>query len=329
MPDLMPLLTSPITIAFSFFLLFYGIISALGKQRETKQQVEQRLKKVSLLDRKKDEVLKQMSMQGSFTERVVQPLAKKLYQQFKTFLPIDDDAWAVKKLLHAGYTQQKYVQLFYGVQLLGIIAGACLLPFYGIFLLRLPLGLPILLLGFTGAFVGFYLPILVLSTKAQRRQENIQKSLPDFLELLVICVESGLGLDTAIQKIIQCQKKSPTTAPLREEWLRYLGDVEFGKPRREAMSALAHRSGNEDLRVLINSLILAYEMGSSIAHTLRIQCDTLRDKRMQRAEEKAQKVPVKMVPPIYMFMFPAIFVAIFGPMGMLVIKNIGSIMGSR
>lgn len=93
------------------------------------------------------------------------------------------------------------------------------------------------------------------------------------------------------------------------------------------MTNLAYRSGNEDLRVLINSLVLAYEMGSSVAHTLRIQCDTLRNKRMQRAEEKAQKVPVKMVPPIYVFMFPAIFVAIFGPMGMLIIKNVGAIMG--
>ncbi len=314
-------------IGIASFIGFYLVIQLVSSKQESKKILEQRLESMTPLDQKKNELYKQMTLQGSFTDRVIMPAALKLSETFKNFIPMGKDSWAAKKLIHAGYTHPKYLKMYYGIQLLCMLSFPAIAVFYGVLLLRLPVGLPVLFLILAAGFGGFYIPLLVLSTKAQKRQASIQRSLPDFLELLVICVESGLGLDVAIQKIVQCQKESEDTKPLREEWTRYLSDVEFGNPRREALMGISTRSGNEDLKVLISALLLAYEMGSSVGHTLRVQCDTLRNKRMQRAEETAQKVPVKMVPPIYVFLFPAIFVAIFGPLGMVVIKNISSIMG--
>jgi tight adherence protein C len=169
--------------------------------------------------------------------------------------------------------------------------------------------------------------MMVLNAKVGSRQALIQKSLPDFLELLVICVEAGLSMDSAILKIIQHQTPTPNTLPWREELMRYLGDIEFGMNRKQAMLQLGERTGVEDVKTFVNALIMAYEMGASVAQTLRVQCDTLRNKRLQRAEEKAQKIPVKMVPPIYIFLFPAIFVSIFGPLAMILVQNLGGLIG--
>lgn len=195
MIDVSLITNNPTILTVLLFGLFYGVIAQFGEKKATREKVEARLEDLTPLDAKKETVLRQMSMEGTFTQRIVLPLANKLFQQCKSILPLSEDAWAVKKLIHAGHTQSKHVQVFYGVQLLAILVGAIALPAYGLLVLRLPFGFPILLLGLTGAFVGLYIPILVLSTKARRRQDNIQKSLPDFLELLVICVESGLGLD--------------------------------------------------------------------------------------------------------------------------------------
>jgi tight adherence protein C len=173
--------------------------------------------------------------------------------------------------------------------------------------------------------MGFALPLLWLIQQAQKRQDSIRKALPDFLDLLVICVEAGLGLDIAISKISKIESIQ-TSEYLREELIRYTKDIGFGKPRKEALLDLANRTGVEDLNAIVNALVQSYEMGTGVVQALKVQSEGLRQKRLHRAEAAANKISVKMVLPIYMFFFPGIFIVILGPMVLYAFKQITATM---
>ena len=162
------------------------------------------------------------------------------------------------------------------------------------------------------------LPGFILSTRVSARQDRIQLALPDTLDLLVVCVEAGLGLDQAMQKTSEelivahpdfCQELNLVNLEMRA-----------GKPRREALKHLADRTGIDDISSLVSMLVQADKFGTSIAQSLRINSDTLRTKRRQRAEEKAHKISVKLVFPLVFLIFPAMFVVILGP-GVIVIME--------
>ncbi|MFN8614732.1 MAG: type II secretion system F family protein [Vampirovibrionales bacterium] len=309
------------------FSIIYFALKHYGIEKEQKKQVEERVAQLSQIEQKKRRLHSQMTHQGSFTDRAILPLALWLFQKIKIYLPLGGQLeWVQERLANAGYKKNSLAPTFLGVQFLCVIILGVIF-FLESSLLAKGVGLPGIFFGIIGGVFGYLLPMIVLNGKVRARQALIQKSLPDFLELLVICVEAGMSLDSAILKIIQNQTPTPYTQPWRDELTRYLGDIEFGLNRKQAMLALGERTGVEDVKVFTNAINMAYEMGASVAQTLRVQCDTLRNKRLQRAEEAAQKIPVKMVPPIYIFLFPAIFVAIFGPLGMVLLQNIGGLMG--
>ncbi|MBY0450237.1 MAG: type II secretion system F family protein [Cyanobacteria bacterium] len=266
------------------------------------------------------QLLRDQALKQSFNERVLFPFAQSIFDKTQQFIPLTSQSWVKKKLIQAGYHKPHYPKIFLGIQLI------CTLTIFGtLFAITSLFGqfggmISILVSGFFG-MSGYIMPMLWLFQQAQKRQESIQKSLPDFLDLLIICVEAGLGLDTAIHKIVQINNER-TSSFLRDELIRYNNDLALGKPRRDAMVDMAIRTGVEDLQMIMNALVQAFEMGSSVAFTLRVQADTLRNKRLQKAEEKANKVAVKMVLPIYIFLFPAIFVTIFGPIGLIMINTI-------
>ena len=305
-------------------LLGLGAWANRAEEAKPEESVEERIRKLAQGDygdtETKPKMLREKALEKSFNERVLFPLAQQVSDTMQGILPLGADSWVRAKLMQAGYTKPHLPKVFLGIQLLctTLIVGFILTItlFFG----QMPLMASLIFAGIFGA-AGYGLPILWLIQQAQKRQQDIQKSLPDFIDLLVICMEAGLGLDVAIQKI--CNLKSVKTSTyLRQELKRYSSDLGFGKPRKQAMRDLADRIGLDDLTTVINSLIQAYEMGTGIAHTLRVQSESLRVKRLQQAEEKANKVPVKMVIPIYIFLFPAIFVSMFGPIGVIMIKSV-------
>lgn len=265
-------------------------------------------------------LLRHKSLEKSFTERVVFPFAQQIFDSTQAIIPLGNKSFVRAKLIQAGYTKAHYPKIFLGIQLL-----LCLVIFGFLMAVITLVGKVPMILGLLIAVVfasaGYGLPLVWLMQQAGKRQDSIQKGLPDFLDLLVICVEAGLGLDMAISKIAN-MPGARTSQYLREELLHYNKDIAFGRPRKEAMLDMARRTGVEDLNTIVNALAQAYEMGSSVTHTLRVQADSLRVKRLQKAEEKANKIPVKMVLPIYIFLFPAIFVTIFGPIGMVMVDTI-------
>ncbi|MEU4194818.1 type II secretion system F family protein [Kribbella sp. NPDC026611] len=155
---------------------------------------------------------------------------------------------------------------------------------------------------------GFFLPDILLYNAGIKRQEKIQKALPDALDMLTVCVEAGLGFDAALAQVAR-----NTKGPLAAELSRVLQEIQIGKSRSQALRALTGRTTVPELRAFVSALVQAGELGITIADVLREQAKEMRLRRRQRAEEKAQKVPVKILFPLVFCLFPSMFIVIIGP----------------
>ena len=156
--------------------------------------------------------------------------------------------------------------------------------------------------------LGWSLPGAYLKSKGGRRATALRNDLPDAMDLLTVCVEAGLGFDQALLRVVQ---RFP--GPVGEEFGRVLRDQRLGTPRRQAMLALLDRIDLPELRAFIHAVLQAEELGVRIGTVLRVQSDSLRDQRRQRAEETAMKAPIKMAFPMIMLILPALFLVILGP----------------
>ncbi len=161
------------------------------------------------------------------------------------------------------------------------------------------------------AIVAVAVPEVWSGFRSRRRREVISSHLPDAIDLLVVCLEAGLAMNAAFQRVAQYQHS--TCRPLSEELLRTNRQILAGKPRAEALRSLADRCGVSDLKSIIATVIQAEELGISIARTLRVQAEALRVKRRQRAQERIVKTPIKLIFPLLFFVFPALFIVILGP----------------
>lgn len=170
--------------------------------------------------------------------------------------------------------------------------------------------------------LGFYLPSLVLGYLRKKRQEAIFLTLPDALDLLVVCVESGLGLDQAMRRVTEEMKDHAKV--ICEELALANFQLQMGRPRREVLHDLGVRTGVDDVRSLAAILIQADRFGSSIAQALRVQSDSMRTRRRQLAEEKAAKTAVQLIFPLVLFIFPGIFIVLVGPAAIQIGKEMGS-----
>ncbi|MFV2067483.1 MAG: type II secretion system F family protein [Pirellulales bacterium] len=169
------------------------------------------------------------------------------------------------------------------------------------------------------AGIMFYLPDVILYLVKRNRQQKIFLALPDALDLMVVCVEAGLGLDQAMRKVSDEMKK--TYRVLADEFGLCNFQLQMGRSRVEVLQELGYRTGVDDLRSLAAILIQADKFGSSIAQALRVQSDAMRVRRRQLAEEKAAKTAVKLIFPLVLFIFPAIFVVLVGPAAITMINE--------
>ncbi len=243
----------------------------------------------------------------SLTERLLRPLLQKFAHWLMNLAPKEKREQTTTKLSAAGLSGQweevewKGLQYSLSVLLFFILFGLFSLMNTGFFI-RLEMGI-------IGFLIGYILPNYWLKAKAKRRQKEIEKTLPDVLDLLTVSVEAGLGFDAALFKVVEKQK-----GVLAEEFLRVLQEIKMGRPRRETLRDLARRNKPaEDLSNVVASLVQADQLGISIGGVLRNQAIQIRQKQRQRAEEKAQKAPIKMMIPLVFFVFPTIFIIVIGP----------------
>jgi tight adherence protein C len=209
-----------------------------------------------------------------------------------------------RKLTMAGYRSHEAIAVFFGIRL-----GCALVVFA---LLASPVIVrPNLLVAITGAALGYLLPTMALGRLAKRRQHRIRLGLADALDLLVVSVEAGLGLDQAIQRV---GEEIAFAHPDLSDELRLINlELRAGKARSDALKNLGDRTGVDDIISLVAMLVQTDKFGTSVAQSLRVHSETVRTKRRQRAEEAAAKTGVKMVFPLVFCIFPAIWVVTIGP----------------
>jgi tight adherence protein C len=218
-------------------------------------------------------------------------------------------------LIQAGFRRPEAAGAFSAARVVVIVALVGLVYFTGFYKFN-----PVLLFVVTGV-AGFILPDFWLGRKVKGRQQLLRLALPDALDLLVICVEAGLGLDQALLYV--SQELRVAHPELCAEFDLVNAEVHVGKSRMDALRSLATRTGVDDLQALVSTLIQTDRFGTSVAQSLRIHSDDLRLKRRQRAEEMAAKTTVKMVFPLVFFIFPALFVVILGPAVITMYKTLG------
>lgn len=217
------------------------------------------------------------------------------------------DRGAVRQtLMQAGFRSPQAVSFYWGARtVLPLVVAAIpllLLPVIGVVGLLLAAGLG----GVTWIAPAFYLGIRI-----RRRKKDLQKALPDALDALVVCVEAGLGLNQALVRV--SDEIRHVSVLMSEELILVNLEIRAGTPREEALRNLGERTGMEDIRSLVTMLIQTDRFGTSIAQALRVQSDTLRTKRRQRAEEAAAKTAIKMLFPLVFCILPALFVIVLGP----------------
>jgi tight adherence protein C len=280
-------------------------------QRPKPAIVRDRLESLGGPNRPSARVLEEMELARPFSERVLKPILKRLSRLAARVSPGTNAEAMALKLAMAGNPRQLTVETFLGLKAAAalVFAGvALLLQFVLPPLIAPPALVTTALWTAVAGVAGFFLPELWIRDEIRRRQKAVRKVLPDTIDVLSISVEAGLGFDAAISRI--CQKSQN---PLTAEFEKYLTEMRLGKARRESLRQIQTRTGVEDLNTFISAVIQADQLGASMAKILRVQSEQLRTKRRQRAEQQAQKAPLKMLFPMILFIFPSVFVVILGP----------------
>jgi tight adherence protein C len=222
-----------------------------------------------------------------------------------------------KRLIQAGYGSPRAVAVYRGARLaLPLALGA------GAFVAAPFAGSAGLFAAFWLAALGWIGPSFYLDRRVKARQKEIRIALPDALDLMVVCVEAGLGLNQAIVRV--SEEIRGLSPELSKELALVNLEIRAGTPREDALRSLGERTGVEDLRSLAALLVQTERFGTSVAKALNVQSDTLRTKRRQRAEEEAAKLALKMLFPLAFFIMPALFVIALAPAGFAFLKMIGS-----
>jgi tight adherence protein C len=215
-----------------------------------------------------------------------------------------------RRLVKAGFSSENAVSIYAVTRLITaiLIPIAVLLILLAINYQRGPQFVALVLLG---AIFGLFIPSFMLSRFITKRQQKISRALPDAIDLLVVCVEAGLGLNAALQRVgRELELVEPV---LSAEMAITNREIRAGKPRDEALRNLGDRTGVDDIKSLVAMLIQSDRFGTSIASSLRVFADSMRTKRRQRAEEMVSKASIKLIFPLLLFIFPALLIVLLGP----------------
>jgi tight adherence protein C len=241
----------------------------------------------------------------SFGERVLLPLQSRFVGLGRRLSGADASERIRRKLDFAGNPPGWTVDRVMSGKVLGVIAGFAVGVLFSFMLGSFAFKV-VAIAGI--ALAGFFAPTMFLYQKAHDRSHQMQRELPDAIDLLTISVESGLGFDAALQQVAY-----NTEGPLADEFSRVLREMQIGSSRAESLRALSERTNMPELRSFVSAMVQADAFGIPIANVLRVQSSEMRVKRRQRAEEKAQQVPVKMTIPLIFCILPALFLVVMGP----------------
>lgn len=301
-----------LSIAVLVFVLLLGIIQ---KKIRPEANLAQRIKSIKEINHSRA-VKTQPKKLGDlpFFERVTLPLIRAFERYIKSFTPQELTAVLNHKIILAGKSKEWTAEELYAAMLLGMASMGVLM-----FALVWDAGyawvqkIMFLMLGST---LGGLMPLVALNTLIQKRKAAIQHQLPEVLDLLCVSVQAGLSFDASLRKIVERMK-----GPFIEECRRLQDDIRMGIARRTAMKNLASRCEVQDVSLFMTSLIQAERLGTSMGRTLKNQADNIRERRRQYIKAEALKAPVKIVFPLGLFIFPALFVVTLVPTLLFLMKN--------
>lgn len=250
--------------------------------------------------------LEDIELSIPFSQRIMMPIFQTIARIALRFTPTQTLESTQRQLDLAGNPSNLTPPLIIGMRVVGSVGLGLLLNLVLVTSKKSP---AMILLGTLGGSVfGFMLPVMWLRSKIERRQQAVIKGLPDALDLMVICVEAGLGFDAAMTKVYEKWENEIALA-----FGRVIREIQLGKSRREALRSMADRLDVPDVTSFTAAIIQADQLGVSIATVLRVQAEQMRIKRRQRAEEQAQQAPVKIMIPLALFILPSIWIVTLGP----------------
>ena len=261
--------------------------------------------------------LQELELSKPFSERVILPMVKQAARLFSWMWPQNRINMLRTRLAMAGNPSGITAGDFVGVKGLSMVIITATAILFG-FLTQYPLTYFSVLLLCLLAFCGFFLPDVWLSRRIKQRQQGLINALPDALDMLTIAIEAGLSFENALQEIA-----SKWDNELSREFTRVLRDIGMGQSRRQALLGLSERTGVQDIISFVASLNQAEELGVSIGRVLSVQAEELRVRRRQRAQERANQAPIKMMFPLVFLIFPAIFAVLLGPAVPQLLRSFG------
>lgn len=293
--------------------LLGGLLYAGIRENRGGDPLQERLAEYG--DREAPASLEELEMSLSFRDRVMVPLFKALAGAVTKFTPEQQIETTRRQLELAGKAQTTDPASFFGTRIMmtALFGG---LGFAIFFLVTKQPAINALAFTVGFAVLGYFLPALQLKGQISSRQDRIVKALPDALDLLTICVEAGLAFDMAMGKVYEKWDNDLSVA-----FGRVLQEIQLGKIRREALRDMASRMDVPDVTSFTAAIIQADQLGVSISKILRVQSDQMRVKRRQRAQEKAQQAPVKMMIPMVFLIFPSIWIVLLGPSIIILMKT--------
>ncbi|MGP8173231.1 MAG: type II secretion system F family protein [Terracidiphilus sp.] len=301
--------------AISVFLIVFLLIASGGLLLFYRETMLQRITEVINPQPKPKTLLSTIQQTGLSISGVV--------EHFENILPKSQAEISVvtQRLIRAGYRQENAIKIFYGSKALVplllcmVVLVSGLGSMGGIFLYIAALGL------------GFLIPDFWLGRRIKARQQRIRRGLPDVLDLLIICIEAGLSLDQATARSAEELRKAQPE--LSDELTVVVLEQRAGRPRSDTWKHLADRTGVDAVRNLVSMLVQSEQFGTSIAKTLRVHSDTLRTQRVQHVEEMAAKSTIKLIFPLVLFIFPALFVVLMGPAVIIILQSFKTSFGAH
>lgn len=294
-----------VTTAYLFLILYFVIF-------KKNQAVYERLNNIKTMAPTVDEDEDEMKL--PFAERVIKPAYQKITHGISNAAPAEIRKKYENLIISSGSDSNVTFSSVLAIQImLGLVLGAV------VFLFLRSSGNSNLILAVLASLIGFIFPYVSLNSKSIARMESIQKSLPDMLDLLYVSVEAGLAFDMAMKKAAEKMK-----GPLSDEIIRSMDDISKGKEREFALRGMIDRTKVDDLAQFVSAVIQSEQLGSNIANVLRVQSTSMRQVRRQRAQEKAAKIPVKMLFPMVFFILPSLFVVILGPAAISIIETLSN-----
>lgn len=305
-------------IAVGFFGLISGVVYFIVASRSpvSDEVIQQRLESINVRTDSRSQIRLHENDEVTFWESVANFFMgdKELPDRFSR---------ASRSLHQAGYRGNRAVRIYWGLRIFLCIAfgfGGLLLA-----LLSNASMQDFMFLAGVGALVGYMLPALTVFRKARARVMEMRETLPDTLDLIVVCVEAGMGVDAALNRVGREQNSQGLA--LGEELVLATQEMQAGAVRKEALLRLADRVGIDEFKQLVTFLTQTEEMGGSISRSLRVYAETMRDKRSQAAEEAARKTVIKLIFPLVFFILPAVFIILLVPPGLGIMEMLSNPLG--